>query len=246
MRKNLLQTAILLCAATFCSCQTPSVILSKDLHENTAVMTVKGRQGWQINQIIRFGNYTTSKVKRGWTSGYDISAFVLRFQKAREKLSFTQTAPDGSQAEVLAVGKFQNTEYELLRGFVGYSIRYENTFAGSIIPAGSEDNTWEFMVYNPEGSLSVTAECGMAKDKAGREILIRGIRQMDQQPKWMQFANYGFEFIQHGQSIGAVSTINNGKVWIRNDIDPDLKLVLSAMATSLLVRHNVSEAISNG
>ena len=143
MRKKsllcILLSAILL---WLCSCKVPAPVatVSSSLYENTTVMQVKGRQGWQINQVIRYGSYTTSRVRRGWTSGYDVSAFVLRFQKAKEKLSFMQTAADGRQAEVLAVSKFQNTEYELLKGFVGYSLKYKNSFAGTVIPTDSPDN----------------------------------------------------------------------------------------------------------
>ncbi|MDX1556812.1 MAG: hypothetical protein R3212_12350, partial [Xanthomonadales bacterium] len=49
-------------------------------------MNVKGRQGWQIKQVIRFGEFSAGPVKRGWTKGYDWP-FVVRFTGAKEKLS---------------------------------------------------------------------------------------------------------------------------------------------------------------
>ena len=54
--------------------------------------------------------------------------------------------------------------------------------------------------------------------------------------------NFGFEFLHNGHSIGAVSVMNSGKVWIRNDIPSELKLVVSSISTSLLVRHSMQES----
>lgn len=241
-KMNKISIAVLMLFSVAASCQTPKLVLSDDLQANTTEMKVKGRQGWQINQVIRYGDYSTSRVRRGWTTGYNIS-FVLRFQKAEEKLSFSQMTSDGGQAEVLAVGRFKNTEYDLLKGFLSYSVKYENSFAGSIIPTNDSGNVWEFIVYNPDGDLSGNADCGVAKDKGGHEIIIRGIRKLDKQPKWMQFANYGFEFVENGKAIAAVSTINNGRVWISNNVDANRKLVISSLATSLLLRHSMEDAV---
>jgi hypothetical protein len=219
------------------------LILSPEVQLNTE-MRVKGRQGWQFNQVIRFGDYATSKVKRGWTQGYDIG-FTLRFRSAREKLSFTQHTPDGRSAEVLAVSRFKNTEYEMLRGFLSYSFNYENTFAGTIIPADSVGSSWEFIVYNPEGDLVDNGDCGMAKDDSGHTISIRGIRDVEGMPKWMRGANFGFEFVLDGHAVAAASTVNNGKVWMNEGVDGSTRLVISALASALLVRHDVSQAASN-
>lgn len=217
------------------------LVLSPELQRNTE-MHVKGRQGWQFNQVIRFGNFSTSKVKRGWTTSYDVG-FTLRFQKAQEKLSFTQLTPEGRQAEVLVVSRFQNTEYELLRGFLAYSLRYENTCAGSIIPSGNRDSTWDFVVYNPEGNIEADPDCGVASDNWGNKIHIRGIQQREGQPRWTMGANYGFEFVRDGHTVAAVSTINNGNVWMNDGLDANTRLVVAALSSALLVRHNVTETV---
>jgi len=225
------------------SCTTPNIIVSDNLKTNTTVMDAKGRQGLQFNQVITFGDYSTSKVKRGWTAGYDVS-FVTRFKGAKEKLNFIQFTPE-KRAYVLAVGKFKSTELELLNGFLSYAFQYENYFAGSIIPSETPNDIWEFIIHNPEGGTSGDFECGLAKDKNGNEIRIRGVRKIEKQTNWVKLDNFGFEFIYKDQAIGAVSTINNGRVWIKNDINDDLKLVLSSMSSSLLVRHSMQESVSD-
>jgi hypothetical protein len=219
------------------------LILSPELADATE-MKVKGRQGWQFNQVIRFGEFSTSKVKRGWTKGYDLG-FTLRFQKASEKLSYTQMTPEGKQAEVLAVSRFKSTEYELVRDFLSYPIEQEYTFAGTIIPADTSSSSWEFIVFNPEGTFIRNGDCGKAQNAQGETIFIHGIQQIEGLPKWMTGAYFGFEFIQHGKTVAAVSTVNNGKVWMQEALNPDTRLIVAALTSALLLRHDMTEAVSS-
>ncbi|UTW67251.1 hypothetical protein KFE94_03805 [bacterium SCSIO 12643] len=241
--RNIIGSTTIIIFSILTSCTTPNIVVSENLKTNTSVMDAKGRQGLQFNQVITFGDYNTSKVKRGWTLGYDIS-FVTRFKGAKEKLNFIQFTPE-KRAYVLAVGKFKSTELELLNGFLSYAFQYENYFAGSIIPSDTPSDVWEFIIHNPEGGTLGDFECGIAKDKNGNEILIKGVREIEKQANWVKLDNFGFEFIYKDQAIGAVSTLNNGRVWIKNDISEELKLVLSCMSSSLLVRHSMQESVSD-
>ncbi len=221
-------------------CKSPNLLLSPELKSNTTVFDVKGRQGWQFNQVISYGDYSTSKIKRGWTTKVEIP-FVVKFKNAHEKLSFTQYTAEKLQADVYAIGKFENSELPLLRGFLNYSLDYKNTFAGTIIPFDVSGNYWDFIIYNMESRMSDNKVCGNAKDQNGNEILIRGVNQVEGQANWMQMEFIGFEFFLNGQSVGAVSCLNDGRVWMRDDISPEIKLAVSSMSTALLVRHNLTD-----
>ncbi|MCX8492136.1 MAG: hypothetical protein ORN54_13825 [Cyclobacteriaceae bacterium] len=228
----------------FNACKTPGLIFSGNLKDNTTVMEAKGRQGWQFNQVITFGDYSTSKIKRGWTKGGTWN-FVVKFQKAEQKLSFTQNTPSGKSAEILAIGRFKNTELPLFKDFLSYSVKYENTFVGTVIPNQNETKNWDFIIHNPEAGLPQDADCGIIKDNNGNEIIIRGVKKVEGQANWVQLDNFGFEFIQKGQSIGAVSIINNGRVWLKKDINEEIALVLASISTSILVRHSMQESVNN-
>lgn len=237
MKKNkLLLGLVLLLGVT--SCKTPGLVFTGDLKNNTAVMDAKGRQGWQFNQVIKFGDYHTSPIARGWTRGGTINFFV-RFQKAEQKLDFTQYTPDGKTATIAAVSSFKNTELPLLSDFLTYSFNYKNTFVGTIILNGDETQHWDFIIHDPDAGLSKDANCGVARDVNGNEIQILGVKKVEHQANWVQLDNFGFEFIMNGVSVGAVSTINNGRVWIKNDISDELKLVLASLSSSLMVRQNI-------
>lgn len=239
-RMNLIKSIVILGSiALLTGCKTPSIIVSDNLKSNTSIMEVKGKQGWQFNQVIKYGDYSTSKIKRSWDLGFNFE-FIARFQEATEKLSFVQSTPK-LKANVFVVGKFKNTEIDLIEGFLGYPIHYENYFTG-VISQLNNDNKWEFILHNPDGgTLGKDFTCGLAKDDNGNEIIIKGVREVENQANWIKLDNFGFEFIMDGKSIGAISNINSGRVWINNQISEELKLVISSISTSLLVRHSLEE-----
>ena len=227
---------LLLALTSLFSCRTPEIALDPSL--NAKAMSVTGRNGFQIGQVIRYGEFSTDKVRRGWTKGYDIP-FVLRFQKAKEKLSYTQFGPDRTRAEVSCISKFKSTEFELVRDFFGIPFEYQNFFAGNIALVSSHTN-WNFILHNPNGDfLRRDASAGFAENGLQR-IDIQAIRGLEGQPDWMkELTVYGHEFRIEGKVVGAVSTVNRGKVWIDPQLDTETRTVIAAIATGLLLRTDV-------
>lgn len=238
MKHILFSCAILLLGLS--ACKPAEVAVNPDL--KAEAMAVKGRNGLQIGQVIRYGNYTTGKVRRGWTQSYDLP-FVLRFQGAKEKMSFTQYGADGQVAHVVCVSKFKSTELELVRDFFGIPLEYQNFFAGNI---GIGVTNWDFVLHNPNGDfLREKASAGFAKSGSKR-IDIQAIRALKGQPGWMdQLTVYGHEFLMEGKVVAAVSTVNRGKVWIDETLDNETKVVVAAIATGVLLRTDV-ESVGNG
>ncbi|WP_026630732.1 hypothetical protein [Dyadobacter alkalitolerans] len=120
------------------SCRTAELAVDDDLKNETETYAVKGRQGSQIGQVISFGDFKTSKVKRGWTSGYSIP-FIVSFNGAKEKLSFQQFGTNGNAAEVALVSRFRETEYQPLQDHFSVSLKFKNYFAGSVKPVNSDE-----------------------------------------------------------------------------------------------------------
>lgn len=221
------------------SCKTAQVVYTPTF--DTEAMPVKGRNGLQIGQVIRFGEYHTDKVRRGWTKSYSVP-FVLRFQGAKEKLSFTQFGPGNLQAEVACVSKFKSVELPLIRDFFSVPVDLKNYFAGTITPNDGSPN-WDFILYNPNGDfLRDQPSSGFIKNE--QEIIaIQPIRGLEGQPEWLKnLGVYGHEFSIEGQVVGAVSTLNNGTVWLAPTLDDRLKTVIASVATGLLLRNDVEEA----
>lgn len=224
------------------SCKTPDLVLSDNLQQNTTVLEVTGRQGWQYNQVLKFGEFKTSKIKRGWNLGYNFP-FVVSFKEAKEKLNFTQQIPSGKEAQVLCVGKFKNTEVSLIDDFFAITLKHEDYFAGTV---KKENLNWDFIIYEPDGNSLKDITSGYIRNQNNKDetIKIKAIKKVKGQANWVGIDVNGYEFIKNGKSIGAVSLLNNGRVWINNKTTDDTKLVLSSIMSSLMVRHSLSESLN--
>jgi hypothetical protein len=229
-------------AINLSSCRTAELAVNQDLQHNTEFYQVKGRQGSQIGQVISFGSYTSSKVKRGWTFGYSLP-FIVRFNGASEKLSFSLADADGKTANVALISRFKATEIEPIRDYFSIALKYKNYFAGTVGLQDSEE-WWDFIVHNVDGasrSLKNNATIGFARNGLTK-IEIIGIKELEgASPMLTQNEVYGYEFRLDGKIIGAVSVINQGKVWFRKDLDASQKLILAAISSGLMLRSNVED-----
>ncbi|AEI49904.1 hypothetical protein [Runella slithyformis] len=236
------QGAFFLLACTlFAGCKTAQIPFNPEL--NATAMPVKGRQGIQIGQVIRYGTFSTDKVKRGWTFSYNVP-FILRFQGANEKLSFTQFGPNGQSVRVSCLSRFKSTDLKVLQEYFGIPLTYKNYFAGTIVT--QQEDTWDFILHNPNGDfLQPRESAGYARNFA-KTIEIKAVRGLQNQPEWMKkMGIYGHEFIVSGKPVGAVSTINNGTVWIDESVDAETSTVIAALATGILLRTEVEAVETN-
>lgn len=229
-------TALLLGAMM--ACKTAEMKVDEGLRNETEIFSVKGRQGSLIGQTISFGAFKTNKIKRGWTFGYSIP-FIAKFNGASEKISFTQFSGDARSADVALISKFRETELSPLEDYFSVSLRHKNYCAGSV---KTSDAVWDFIVHQvdgPERSPKGNGTAGFIRN--GQEkIDITGIRELEGAPAMLtQNDVYGYEFRQSGRVVGAVSTTNNGKVWLKNALSEDLKLVLASVASGLMLRNSV-------
>lgn len=233
--KNTIGMLILILIVTL-SCKTPQVQIDPALRAKP--LSVKGTQGLMIGQVVRFGDFYTDKVKRGWVNQYDIPFFV-RFKGASEKLSFTQFGPDKVKAEVSCISRFRSKELEVLGDFFAIPLKHENYFAGNILLSDGAA-TWDFVLHNPDGDFQrEVSSAGIARYH-NKVIEITAIRSLHNQPSWMsKFTVYGYHFYLDGKPLGAVSIMNRGTVWLEREVSPEIKIVIASLATALLLRTDV-------
>lgn len=231
MKKLVVLSVLLL---TLSACADYNILLNQDMRDEAKMMPVKGRQGLRINQKVSFGEFYTNRVRRGWTTSYNIP-FVLRFQGAHEKLSFSQFDANGNEAVVSAVGKFRSTELPILGGYFGIPLKYKHYFAGNIyLPKSGK--TYDFVVYNPEANFKLLPTSGFLKSD-DFTVEVHGVTQLDDRKVW-NIDNLGFEYKTQERSVGAVQIFNKGKVWIRKGLLEEQQLVLAALSTALMIRNN--------
>lgn len=240
--KRFLQILTIALMATVVACKTAQISINTALVAEP--MPVKGRNGFLIGQVIRYGGYTTDKVRRGWTGSYNVP-FIVRFQGAKEKLSFTQYSDKGTRAEVSCISKFKSIELPLVRDFFSIPLDMDNFFAGNISFIEGEAS-WDFILYNPNGDfLRNQKSAGYARNGSDH-IDIQPVRELKGQPRWMdKLAIYGFEFLHNGKVVATVSTMDRGTVWIDSSLSEEFKTVVAAVATGLLLRTDVEEVANS-
>lgn len=218
------------------ACTIPKMTLSNDLAANADEYAVKGKQGWLVKQKLSFGDYVTEKVKRGWTSSYQ-TEFVVKFQGAKERLQFTSAAPDGSQTDVFCIAKVTEKELPLLDDWFSISLKHEDIFSGAIV---TKDGDWEFIVYNTNNRNAFEGSNGVLR-KGDREIYISDVRSINGKNSFLtKGIIYGYTLYENGKELAAVETINNGRVFLRRNLPPDLRHILQNMSAALLLRSDLS------
>ncbi|MBD0284050.1 MAG: hypothetical protein ICV79_01345 [Flavisolibacter sp.] len=155
----------------FSSCTTAKLSIPQEFSSQATRMPVKGLNGWMINQQLSFGNYQTSKIKRGWdfSSSIQYTKFrtspeeqILRVfnidtnkKSLLQKNKFHYSIEDGNLiAEIYATEKF--TEKQLVYksnnpwlGDASKTKKYEYAFTAAILPIiAQKSDPWSLVLIN--------------------------------------------------------------------------------------------------
>ena len=153
------------------SCTTAKLSVPSSFSEKATKMPVKGMNGWQVNQKLSFGDYTTSRIKRGWDFSSSVSHTKFRINPEEallkvfnididkntnsQKNKFQYDLEDGTQiTEIYATEKFKEKQlvYKSNNPWIGNASKtnkYEYAFAAAIVPLTLKDNTpWSVVLIN--------------------------------------------------------------------------------------------------
>ena len=233
----------LLALTLITSCSTADIAVSENLRQNSAVMQVKGNAGILINQKISFGEFYTSPVKRGWTNRTELNVLGIKHEKAKQPIEFSQFGLNGSSADIVGSSKYDNNMFKLFKGLENYADSYFNGYFGVIIPK-NQGPVWEVLIENASSNtaLKSNTDNGIAMDEAGNSIEIKGTKQLAENKFFTDDTKtFGYELWRKGESIGAVSVLGNGKVWIKNSLSQQDKLIVSSLCSILITKQNISQ-----
>lgn len=156
---------------TLFSCTAVKVSVPEAFARQSDKMHVSGLNGWMINQQLSFGQYTTSKVKRGWdfSSAFQHTKWrmspeemILKaFQVDTDKKNLNQrnkyqyTIYDGRQeAAVFATEKFEEKQLVYKSnnpriGNLSQTNNYQYAFTATVLPAvDGHDEPWSVVMIN--------------------------------------------------------------------------------------------------
>lgn len=227
----------LICLGLFLiACSTPEMLVNKNLQEESMVYEVNGRNGWLVNQHLSFGEYQSEKVNRSWTKGYDYP-FIVRFIGAKEKLSFLLKDEQGNKADVFCLGKLREQDLTLFHKYFDINLKAKDAFTGTIVV--NESAAFDFYVTNLNQNNWFREVKGWVGGE-GMKFVIRPVDKLENNQKMLDMQVPGFEFVLNDKVVGAVETLNRGRVWLHYDLAEEQKLLLASVAAALLLRSDLA------
>jgi hypothetical protein len=160
---------IITIAILFASCKSISmnVAVPDQFAANATQMKVSGLNGWKIKPKLTFGNYQTSKIKKGWVvttggsdrnRGFAIEERVMRlFKMSRENIAtdsknkYKYTIQDGNLvAEVYCLENASREEITTKTPLGDFSTtkNFQYSFSAAILPQTIKDEpcSWCFTI----------------------------------------------------------------------------------------------------
>ncbi len=155
----------------FVSCTAVKLPVPDTFSAEATKMPVKGLNGWMVGQRLSFGEYETSKVKRGWdfTASVQYTRFRISPEEAilkvfdistdkatnyqRNRFQYTLTG-GGLEAEIWATEKFRENQlvYKSNNPYIGNAsktTRYEYSFAAAVVPLAEKGVApWSVVIVN--------------------------------------------------------------------------------------------------
>jgi hypothetical protein len=233
--KNVLMFSVF--AMLLGSCKPLMLAVDDRLNEDTTFMEVEGRTVWAGKKDLTFGEFVTtnSSISRTWKNSYDIS-FLVNFQGAKEKLRYAQMDTLGNVAEVFGVNLYKESG---VGQYFNIRTKHESYYAGTIV-LDKGKTVWEYIVNNPTAPHTDKDFTNGFITKGKQRIEIEGVKKYVGQ-RGHSLTPHGYQFKMDDKAIGAVSMNGRGQVWIRQDLDTEIRLVLASLSTGLLLRDHIDD-----
>jgi hypothetical protein len=220
-------------AALSCAVLRPGLVGQDALRSNAEEMTVSGRTGYTFKKSVVFGPFHTSAFSTGSVKVNNdgpqrglVVDDLTRYTTAHQDFHFTQYDSGGDSIEVqcLATRNAKTAQYSNLMADETSIDRYEMHLSKNI--SGKV-----FLTYIKGKPLAVSF---------GKDTVTMTDEYKSAAKEKMVFQ--GMLFTRSGETVAAVSLMNEGSVWIKKDLDNECKLVIAAISTAMLVRPNLENA----
>ena len=229
------------------------IIINDSLAANSEKLKVKmGSQGLGKIWKFQFGNYAVISSKAGWATTSSKGNFfdTKTESKSTKKFSFLMTNKINDTARVNAANNIaRKYTTSWLREFALFSdVSFENdkllqetiSFSAFITVNADTSKIWALLMDTISGS-NVQGRHDAVLTNGETKIFITPASSNKNGGDTRSFPALGYEFIENGQSLGAIQYFGGGAmgynkniVWIDNGLDEKLKLILAAASTAIL------------
>jgi hypothetical protein len=138
------------------------------------------------------------------------------------------------------MGKARETDLPVLDDAFRVSLRDTDVFSGAIV-TGYNTTPWLFLVMKDQNKLPGRDFSGTIRQE-GKTIDIREVYRLEDGQKTLG-GPLGYEFVLDGEVLGAVETVNKGRVILQHDASEELRMIMAATSAALLLRNDLEEAM---
>ena len=243
-------------------CSPAKMSVSEDLKSGAEEYAVKGVNGTRIKQKISFAEFSTNSVKRSWTKGSSsrlglgylnasqqewVNMISVEYFNRKQTIRFN--LQDGQHysdvfcvarfnAEDLEIGRRPNSVLNIGMDILGIGGQSSSTYYVQIFESATADRPWEMMIDNQLSQSKPKEYIGyLAKSKTEYYTIVPVSRiEINGKAGNMLAGSIGFEFRNaQGKAVAAVSTINNGMVFLPH-VDKEERFLLANACTALLLQ----------
>jgi len=239
----------LLMGTSLTQAQPVNIIISDDLAASAEGLKVKiGAQTPGKISKFRFGDYAVVQSKMGWTVTTEKSnLFNTKTEsKTESKFSFVLCNKSSDSAFVNAMSNVEVKELQSMELFpnlyfgVDELSGFSDLFLSFITTSDNKDENW---VLHMAETFGTDVENRFAASLSNGVLIIDIIPASSNKngDDSRIFPALGYEFVLNEQSIGAMQYFGGGAlgynkniVWLKSELDPEMKLLLAAAMTSLM------------
>jgi hypothetical protein len=217
-------------AALSCAMVRPGLVGQVALRNSAVEMKVSGRSGWSFTKSVVYGPFHTdtfnmgsAKVDNDRPRRGPVDNDMARYTTASQGFHFTQydSAGDFLGVKCLDTVNTRTAQYSSLMADEVSIDRYE-------MQVSKNDGEKVFLTFTKGKPLAVF----FGKDT----VTVTDAYKSDLKEKTVF---QGILFTKSGDTVAAVSLMDEGLVWIKNDLDNGCKLLIAAISTAMLVQPNL-------
>lgn len=219
--------------AVLAACQAARTPLPEGLRAAPR-MHVEGRQGWKIDQRLRFGPYEAHPVDRSWTRGRDVRVLTVGRSRRRQRYAFTLREQGREPWRVECEAFLRTRSVDL--GVVQVEPENASALDCRLRPLGGVGEEW-WMVLDEEGErpLRGTLQDGeRVLDVVGTNRLERALPVR---------STTGYRIAEEERDLAAVEVVNDGAVWLDPGLTPAERSPLAAATAALLLLEDLRETL---
>lgn len=231
----------LACLLTFTSCTVPHMAVAPELQQSAEELPIEGRKFLKPNGNFQIGNYTVANVHRGWRNMGGFSIFSYNNISAKQQYGFSLQDGMGSEWYVFGGSRLKDKSLRSKTGVtidIGPNMEYYASHFTS-----PESGQWHLLTVDPGNYLKRKKFRGELSNRK-TTYTIAPVYKFE--GKGLPMSDViGYEFKEGENVVGAVQVINNGKVWVSSQLNPDTRMVLASGMASLLLYEKLNESVEN-